>query len=106
MDYNFFEECINLLKEANELDKVLVTLFKVEGMVHYSDHLTIIIIELLSTVFEDKAGWIHFWIYELDFGKNYYTGCSCCKDEETGKCIPLKSIHDLYNLLLMNQNKS
>lgn len=102
MHYNLFEECINLIKEANELDHTLTKVFKVEGTVHYSNHLTMIIIELLSEIFEDNKGWIHFYIYELDFGKNYYAGCQCCRDSE-GNCLPLKSIHDLYILLTVHE---
>jgi len=101
MDYNTFERCINVIKEVNALDEHIAEIFKVEGNVQYSNDTITVIIELLEEIFKDEEEWIRFWIYNLDFGNNYYTGCTCCQDED-GNCISLKSIHDLYNLITQN----
>lgn len=53
-------------------------------------------LELLKDVFNDDGGWISYWVYELDFGRN---ATEDCVQDEDGKNIPIKTINDLYNLL-------
>lgn len=55
------------------------------------------ITKILMTEFNDKAGWVDWWIYENDYGKKgleaYY------KD---GSIIPFKTASDLYKFLVEN----
>lgn len=53
------------------------------------------LIELLEKITYDKAEWIRYWIYELDFGHKYYKGCV----EINNRPIMLLTIYDLWNLL-------
>lgn len=55
------------------------------------------VVELLKVMFNDKDDWISYWIYELEFGRkaDKYTVA-----DENGNNIPLKTIEDLWNLLL------
>lgn len=62
------------------------------GTVWYESLIT----DILMDTFNDKSDWIGYWIYELNFGKDYKKGCIKSKE---GKNIKLKTIDDLYNLL-------
>ena len=53
-------------------------------------------INLLETLMGDKAEWISFWIYELDFGRKYKEGSV---KYVNGENIVLKTTKDLWNLL-------
>lgn len=79
----------NVMKKSKLADGFNVGLF---GITWYED----LIIKILKDTFNDKSDWIGYWIYELDFGKDYKKGCVKSKE---GKNIPLKTIDDLYNLL-------
>lgn len=61
------------------------------------------VIDLLEFIFNDKNQWISYWIFELDFGKDYEDGY--VKDEH-GEVIPLKATEDLYDLLVRNMKES
>lgn len=55
---------------------------------------------LLEDEFNDREnGWIGYWIYELDFGKNWYPGCITNE-----KDIKLQTKEDLYNFLIDNNS--
>lgn len=56
--------------------------------------------ELLSFIMGDNDNdWISYWLWELNFGEDYRPGCVVDSD---GKDIPLKTIDDLYDLLVDN----
>lgn len=91
----------------------------------YNDAITQII-DLLKILMEDtseKDSWIEYYVYELDFGKRWEKGMvtqgahsSEIKDKvyplhdyklEPGEeDIPLKTVEDLYNLLVDNAEGS
>ena len=52
---------------------------------------------LLEHIFKDKDGWISYYCFELDFGRNWKAGMITSKD---GQDIPLSTPEDLYDLLL------
>lgn len=53
-------------------------------------------VELLSIVCDDTSGWIEYWVYELDCGREYKEGMIKSKN---GSIIALQTIEDLWNLL-------
>jgi len=57
------------------------------------------VVSLLSKIFNDKDEWIDYWVWELDCGKKYKDGMVKEKD---GSIIPLKTVSDLWNLLMKN----
>lgn len=59
---------------------------------------TELILELLKDVTNDNADWISYYIYELDWGKEWKEGT--ITDTITGKDIKLESIKDLYDLIV------
>lgn len=76
--------------------------YKSDGEV-YPPMCTETVIDLLEFIFNDKDQWINYWIFELDFGKNYEDGY--VKDEH-GEVIALKTAEDLYDLLVRNMKES
>lgn len=54
-------------------------------------------VSILQEEVGDKEDWIPFWLYELSCGKSYEDGCAIDKD---GNDIPLKTIDDLYNVIM------
>jgi len=55
-----------------------------------------IVIKLLEKMFED-ADIISWWIYELDYGREYKEGCI---QEESGKNIDISTAEKLYDYLI------
>ena len=88
----------NFTDEMNELfDK-----YKCDGEV-FPPMCTETVIDLLEFIFNDKNQWIKYWIFELDFGKNYEDGDA--KDAD-GSNIPLKTVEDLYDFLVRNMKEN
>lgn len=57
-----------------------------------------IIQSLLEKVMNDcKGGWISYYCWELDFGRDYTEGCV---ENEDGVPVPLSTPDDLYNILI------
>ena len=95
MKYAEFEKYINMVMAAQERDVAFTSIFKVEGIVTFSDDLVNGIVSLLEQMFHDHSEWISYWLWELDCGKNYVEGSVTIQK----KPLPLKTIKDLYNIL-------
>ena len=54
------------------------------------------VVDLLTLATDDKDGWIAYWLFDLDCGKEYRDGCVT---EADGTIIKLETIHDLWHLL-------
>ena len=93
-----YKSMFNFTDEMNELfDK-----YKIDGNI-YPPMCTETVIDLLKFIFNDKNQWISYWIVELDFGKDYEDGWVTQKD---GAVIPLKTVEDLYDLLVKNMEEN
>lgn len=93
-----YKSMFSFTDEMNELfDK-----YKADGNI-YPPLCTSTVIDLLEFIFNDKDQWISYWIFELDFGKDYEDGWVTQKD---GAVIPLKTVEDLYDLLVKNMEES
>lgn len=93
-----YKSMFSFTDEMNELfDK-----YKADGNI-YPPLCTETVIDLLEFIFNDKNQWINYWIFELDFGKNYEDGDA--KDAD-GSNIPLKTVEDLYDLLVRNMKEN
>ncbi len=63
-----------------------------------------LIVKILQEVFKDKKNdWLGYYIYELNFGKNWVEGK--VTDRE-GNDIPLKTAENLYDILMDNYAKT
>lgn len=94
-DYKFM---LNFTDELNEVfDK-----YKCDGYI-YPPVCTETVIDLLELIFDDKDKWIGYWAWELDFGERYEDGDV---QDEYGNNIPLKTVEDLYDLLIDNMKEN
>ena len=57
------------------------------------------LLRVLEIIFDDRGEWISYWIYELDYG----TRDDLSATNADGTPIPLKTIEDLYTLLIKNK---
>ncbi len=87
------------MKHDHKCNKAFDVILPNDSVVGYDN---IILLEgtvnLLKQLLHDKSEWIDYYIWELNFGKEY------TKDTvtEQGKPVKLKSIIDLWNLLINN----
>ena len=93
-----FIESIEALKKQIVYDqKVCDTMSEIfDGFCIYDNGAVINqLIKVLAEIYGDKSEWIEYYIYELDFGKQWK------KDSvsQDGNNIPLKTPEDLYNLI-------
>ena len=54
------------------------------------------VVDLLAVATHDVDGWISYWLFDLDCGKEYHDGCIT---EGDGSIIKLATVHDLWDLL-------
>lgn len=76
--------------------------YKSDGEV-YPPMCTETVIDLLEFIFNDKNHWIKYWTFELEFGNRYEDGDV---KYEHGNNIPLKTVEDLYDLLIDNMKEN
>jgi len=54
------------------------------------------LLDLLKELYDDKSDWIGYWLYDLDCGKLAKKKSIQMK----GKNIPIKTLDDLYNIII------
>ena len=59
------------------------------------------LIKVLEDIFDDKNGWISWYIYEADFGQTF----DCAYESDGSTEIPLKTPEDLYKFLVENMSE-
>ena len=65
--------------------------------------LAVNVAELLEKELGDTNEWVSYWIWELDFGKQYEPGCVT---DENGDEIKLETVKDLYRFLVKERAKA
>jgi hypothetical protein len=91
------------MKSHKEFYKTIDNLVDVLGLndhIEIGDELANNFITLLEDYFQDKSEWIGYWIYELNYGRDYKPGMITID----GNDFKLKTEEDLYNLLMENKN--
>jgi hypothetical protein len=63
--------------------------------VYDNSYLIEAVIVLLKEAVNDTDDWIDYFVWELDFGRDYKDGCVTAD----GKNIPLKTADDLWDIL-------
>ena len=102
LTYEEFEKHITAIQDQADLQNGLNDAVRVYNEKHpglgYIDFpsLAVNVVELLERLMGDQHEWISFWVWELDFGKEYRPGCVT---DEHGKEIKLETIRDLYIFL-------
>ena len=106
-----FVEIINKLKkvndfvnktndEARELDDAIESDF-FNAMSLSISHESIVV-KLLEKIFNDKEGIISWWLYELDYGREYEDGCFIDEDRSY---IDVSTAEKLYDYLTKERTK-
>lgn len=96
-----FIEVISALKKQSDHDSKCTDAFNIilpeDRVVGYDNNIIMLqLITLLKLSFKDDSDWIDYYIYEIDFGRDYVEGCVLSKEK---KPIPLATPSDLWNLL-------
>ena len=100
LSYEEFEKIIETLRDKYErLDKISEALNWCEV---YDISMGDQVADLLSYIFDDKDDWISYWMFERDFGRDWYVGC--VKDGD-GVDIDLSTVRNLYDFLIENMRK-
>lgn len=105
--YEEFERYIDSIQMVLDVENKLMgissdvrTKSKNEFVLYYPSLITEVI-ELLEKTLDDKDGWISYYIFELDFGKQ--NNRLQVKDTD-GNIIPLKTIKDLWDIIKTPQD--
>lgn len=104
MKKKLFIESIEKLKEQSEHDRKCTNAFEIvfpdDWITGYDNSfITNQIIKILQITFKDKSKWVEYFIYDLNFGKDYKPGMVTEKD---GENIELSTSENLYDLLISN----
>jgi len=107
MNKENFVKIINAIKEQREIDRkateALDSIFiDVIGGFYDNETLFSVIENYLVEHFKDESGWIEYFIYDLDFGKDWKED-SC--SEEDGTIIDISTIEKLYDFLVLNNGR-
>lgn len=64
-----------------------------------TDRISSALVKLLEKSFNDENNWISYYIWELNFGRDWEPGCVT---NEEGTDVKLQEVEDLYDLLIEN----
>ena len=97
----FIKSIIELKQIEEDLEDVHQALQKLDPDFggFYLSRVSTLVIDLLQSAMNDESEDISYFIYELDWGGKWKKGAYTDKDK---KDIKLKTIEDLYNLLIKN----
>jgi len=87
-----------LQKQKIQEDAIAIMLGDMTGETHFfnvSDNIENALINILTECFEDKNGWLSWWIYEKHFGRDALKAYNAKKRE-----IKLNTAEQLYNFLI------
>ena len=105
MDRDLFIDTMNkieaLAREQDEFNDMLRKIDPEFGGCYIHNKTIFLLEELLSKLVNDKYDNISYYMWEIDFGKEYKMGCVA---EEDGTPIPLSNPGELYDLI-MESNK-
>lgn len=95
MTYEEFERYIKIVQDCNEKITKISDIIDSEFFVELTGYLMDAVCDLLERHFEDENGWVAYWMWDLNFGKEYRDG----KVQIECKNVPLETIEDLYKVL-------
>ena len=99
---DYIETIQDEMKREDKINDVLSNEFALERTMLYNPLLSEYI-KLLRDIFKDEGDYIGYYVYDLDFGRDYHEGDI---QDENGRNIPLLTVEDLYNLLVENMDNT
>ena len=96
-----FEAFDSIMKRMEAADLKVIELYRTLGGAEVLFDLcsTDTTVELLEHIFDDSDRWISYWMYELDYGKDWHEGCATID----GKDLKLQTSRDLYDFLVREE---
>lgn len=104
-----FVKIINRLKETDDIQRKINKIFKNSTESQISDCMNCgqvmichedIVVKILEKIFDD-TDMISYWLYELDYGRKYESGCVIDKNGDVDISTPDK----LYDFLMRDKNE-
>ena len=103
MNKQLFIQTIETMRELNkeqeDFDAILKRIDNEFGGGYLHNKTISLLADILKEAMNDKYDYISYYLWEIDFGNEYYDGCIT---EADGTSIPLKTAEDLYNLITSN----
>lgn len=95
LTFEVFKRAIDQI-EANEAhDDKITEALGVEGFTTIFHPTNETLVAVLVDAMQDEDTWIEYYLWELNFGKNYKPGVSSIDGIE----VPLRTVEDLYAIL-------
>ena len=99
--YKMFEEYKTISIKLEKFNDILREIDPEFGGGYVHNKTIFLVEELLSKLVNDKYDNISYYMWEIDFGKEYKEGCIT---EEDGTPIPLSNAGELYDLIMSSQD--
>jgi hypothetical protein len=96
MTYEQFSKAIESLREFSDFEDKLFGLGIDLIDCNQVTNLVCSLVRVLEDAFNDSAGWVGFYCWDLDFGRNWEPNVVT---DERGQDIPLGTVEDLWNII-------
>lgn len=101
LSFEEFDRIVNSIKKKDlELEAIWDALGGCDKL--YQTAMFEEVVQLLEHIFQDKDGWISYWIWELNYGERWHNGAVT---EVDGTDIKLQNLEDLYRFLINNRQR-
>ncbi|MDD3123750.1 MAG: hypothetical protein PHC62_09630 [Candidatus Izemoplasmatales bacterium] len=85
------EDQVNLVFEENAVKDMLFS---------YGDVFVLLLEVLTETMHDEERGWITYFIFDLNYGKEYGTDRRLTPIDEDGNFVPASNSEELYQYLV------
>jgi hypothetical protein len=85
------EDQVNLVFEENAIDF---------NMFSFDDVFVLLLEVLTATMYDEDSGWITYFIFDLNYGKEYGNNIYLTPRNESGEFIPMHNSEELYQYLV------
>ena len=85
------EDQVNLVFEENAIDF---------NMFSFDDVFVLLLEVLTATMHDEDSGYITYFIFDLNYGKEYGTNNHLTPRDENGEFIPMRTSEELYQYLV------
>lgn len=100
MSKDLFVEAMNFLeklyREEEQFNSALKAIDDEFGGGYIHNKTLSFVPDLLKTLVNDQYDYISYYMWEIDFGQEYYDGCIT---EQDGAIVHLRNAEDLYDLI-------
>lgn len=108
MNKELFVKTLTQIQNDGEMANKLSDIFReskndfIDGFGFVNEPLTALTVELLEEMCGDTEGWISYWAFALDCGRDWRSDFIL---DENDNEIPLETIEDLWNILHLDNKE-